>query len=66
MLKKIADPTKRVLSINDYLKYDFTKDLTNIKLSNRLDKPEYDNLIIKYFDDTLEVLTNNIFETYVF
>lgn len=64
LLKKIADPTKKVLNINDYLKYDFTKDLTNIKLSNRLDKSEYDNLIIKYFDDTLEVLTNNTFETY--
>ena len=64
LLKKIADPTKRILNINDYLKYDFSKDLTNIKLSNRLDKTEYDNLIIKYFDDTLDTITNNIFETH--
>lgn len=64
LLKKITDPTKRILNISDYLKYDFSKDLTNIKLSNRLDKMEYDNLIIKYFDDTLEVVTNNIFETH--
>jgi hypothetical protein len=63
LLKKIADPTKRILNISDYLKYDFSKDLTNIKLSNRLDKTEYDNLIVKYFDDTLDVLTNNIYET---
>ena len=64
LLKKIADPSKQQLDINNLLKHDFSNNFEHLKISNRLDRPEYDSLIEKYFDSDTEQLTSNILELY--
>ena len=64
LLKKIADPSKQQLDIKNLLKHDFSNNFEHLKISNRLDKPEYDSLIEKYFDSDTEQLTLNILELY--
>ena len=48
MMKKIIDPVKQQLKLDNLIKFDFSNKLENIKISNSLDKPEYDNLINSY------------------
>lgn len=60
MMKKIIDPVKQQLKLDNLIKFDFSNKLENIKISNSLDKPEYDNLINSYFDESLEEITDNI------
>jgi hypothetical protein len=64
LLKKIADPSKQQLDIKNLLKHDFSNNFEHLKISNRLDRPEYDSLIEKYFDSDTEQLTLNILELY--
>ena len=64
LIKKISDPTKKQLDIDTFLKYDFTDKFTTFKISNRLDKTDYDVLIEKYFDDNLEAIVDNLLDIY--
>ncbi len=64
LLRKISDPSKKTLSVQDVMKYNFMDKLTKIKISNRLDKSEYDVLIEKYFDENIIKLTDDMIESY--
>jgi len=63
-IKKISDPSKQQLKIDDVLKMDFSKKLLNIKISNRLDVSEYNSQINLYFDESIEDITNTVLESY--
>ena len=64
LLKKISDPTKKQLDIKDILKFDYSDLLDKIKISNRLEQNDYDTIIERYYDDTLDTLINNVLELY--
>jgi hypothetical protein len=64
LLKKISDPTKKQLNIKDILKFDYSNLLDKIKISNRLEQNDYDTIIERYYDDTLDTLINNVLELY--
>jgi hypothetical protein len=64
LLKKITDPTNQILNLQMLLDFNYEHKLDRIKISNRLDLPEYENLIQKYFDDNIQTLTDNILELY--
>ena len=63
-IKKISDPSKQQLKIDDVLKMDFSEKLLNIKISNRLDISEYNSQINLYFDESIEDITNTVLESY--
>ena len=64
LIKKITDPTKKQLDINNVLKFDFSQTLDNIRISNRYDENEYENLIYAYFEESIQELTNSTLESY--
>lgn len=64
LIRKISDPSKKLLSIQDVMKFNYMSKLDQIKISNRLDKSEYDILIEKYFEEDLIKLTNDMVESY--
>lgn len=64
LIKKISDPTKCILDINAFTKFDWTNKFNDVKISNRYDEPEYSNLIKKYFDDNIEHIITNLMDIY--
>ena len=64
LIKKISDPTNKQLNMQDIIKFDFMNILDRIKISNRLDQSDYDTIIDRYLDETLDQLVNNTFDTY--
>lgn len=64
LLKKLTDPTNKQLNIIDIIKFNFSDILENIKISNRLEQSDYDTLIERYLDESLEQLTNNTLDLY--
>jgi hypothetical protein len=48
----------------NFLKHDFSNKFDHVKISNRLDQPEYEELIEKYFDLDIEQLTISTLELY--
>ena len=64
LIKKISDPTKHILDISTFVKHNWTNKFTNVKFSNRYDEAEYNNLISKYFDDTVMGIVNNLLDIY--
>jgi hypothetical protein len=53
-----------LFDLNDVLEYDFSSIVTNIKVSNKYCKEEYDSLIEKYFGLTLNELFKDLLEKY--
>jgi hypothetical protein len=64
LLKKISDPSTQILDIQNFIQYNFSNKLNNIKISNRLKIIDYQNIIDKYFDLDLEQLSDSILELY--
>ena len=64
LIKKISDPTKCILDINVFTKFDWTNKFNDVKISNRYDELEYSNLIKKYFDDNIEHIVLNLMDIY--
>lgn len=64
LIKKISDPTKCILDINVFTKFDWTNKFNDVKISNRYDESEYSNLIKKYFDDNIEHIVDNLMDIY--
>jgi len=64
LLKKLTDPANKQLNMVDIIKFNFSDILDNIKISNRLDQSDYDTLIERYLDESLEQLTNNTLDLY--
>ena len=64
VLKKIADPTKKQLDIFKVIKFDYSTILDKMKISNRLEQEDYDTIIERYYDETLDTLINNTLDTY--
>lgn len=64
LIKKILDPTKCVLDINSFAKYEWKNKFSDIKISNRYNEPEYSNLIKKYFDDSISNIVDNLLDIY--
>ncbi len=64
LLKKVFDPSKQLLDIQNFLKYDFSDKFERVKISNRLDQSEYNELVEKYFGDDIEQITSIILESY--
>lgn len=64
LVKKISDPTKHILDINNLMNYNWSNKFNNIKISNKYNESEYNNLIIKYFDENIIDIVNNLLDTY--
>ena len=64
LIKKISDPTRQTLSVQNLILYDFSSKLNNIRIGPGLDPDEYNIQIEKYFDDNLNQLVINIIESY--
>jgi len=62
LIKKISDPTNKQLNIQDIIKFNYMNILDRIKISNRLEQSDYDTLIERYLDDSLDQLVNNSFD----
>jgi hypothetical protein len=64
LIKKISDPTKCILDINNFSKFNWSNKFTDIKISNKYDEPEYSNLIKKYYDDSISNIVTNLIDIY--
>ena len=64
LIKKITDPLKQQLDVQDIVKYNFSNKFVHLRISNRLDQLEYDHIIEKYFGENIENLTPIIIESY--
>jgi hypothetical protein len=64
LIRKISNPSKKILDINDFFKYNFANKFKKIIISNRYDESEYDNIIVKHFDINIADIVDNLLDVY--
>lgn len=65
LTKRIIDPKEQILDTNCLIVYDFSEKISSIKISARLELLEYEIMIEKYFNESLEQLVTDIIAPYV-
>jgi len=64
LIKKISDPLNKKLNIQDIIKFNYSKILDQVKISNRLEQSDYDTIIERHLDDSLDQLIDNTLNIY--
>ena len=64
LIKKLKSNTITKLNIDQIIKFNYTDLLDRIKISNRLEQSDYDTIIERYFDLTIDDIINNTLINY--
>ena len=64
LIKKLKSTTLTKINIDQIIKFNYMDILDRIKISNRLEQSDYDSIIERYFDLTIDEIIDNTLSNY--